>query len=188
MEAAGGFNAACFWEREMSRPSKLATLLGSCSVNDLEKLVQAKKLGAQRDVLCERAVELTTELRSVNRQIRRTERSIRKALKAGKRGPGRPRAVKVKVKAKGSKVRKSRRGGRKGVLLGLRPSSLAHKVHEFIKGSPGKQARVSDIATALKGWKGKSEDQLMRHVGATLSKRNAYFKKVDRGLYTLAAN
>ncbi len=170
----------------MARPSKLATLLSSYSVNDLEKLVQAKKHSAQLEELRAQEDDLKSGLKAVGRKIRRLERSIRKTLKAGKRGPGRPRTVNVKVKA--AKARKNRRGGRKGVLLGLRPNSLAHQVHAFLAKAPSKQARVSEIAKGLKGWKGKSEDQLMRHVGATLSKREAYFKKVERGLYTVATN
>lgn len=164
----------------MSRPSKLVSLLSAYSVNDLEKLVHAKKLAAERDELRDQQQELTAELKTVNRRIRRTERAIAKALKAGKKRVVRHRKLKVK--------RTSRRGGRKGVLLGLRPTSLAHQVHTFIAKAPNKQARVSEIVQGLKGWKGKKEGELMRHVGATLTKRNAYFKKVERGVYTLAAN
>lgn len=169
----------------MSRRSTLQTALTEYSTKDLQRVIAAKRHLDEREKHVDHLRALKQEVRREEREIRRFDRVIARLLKA-RRKPGRPKTAK-KARATTRKVTKKRiRHGRKGRTLGLRPNSLASKIVEHLTAAPNQQARVTDIAEGLKGWKGKTDvQQLTRHVSATLTSSKRYFRRVERGIYAL---
>lgn len=169
----------------MPRKSNILIALDSYSADDIERLIKAKRLSEERARHAERLQELTSEARRTSRIIRKLDRAIAKALKSRKARGGKKHVKAATAKPRVAK-RKGRRGGRKGRLLGLRPNSLASKITEHLKKASDQRASVASIVEALKGWKGRNPNKLASQVAATLYKRKDYFKRVKRGVYTVA--